>query len=366
MGAAFIGVICAARKVLSAYTGVYPGLTCTVFSACTESLASKPGSISVVIPGSDLSSSWIQPILTLSPYAGFVVYPVFVYFYVVSNFNNVEEQTNLVWSILLEVLFNGLIGFLVQSFLTLRVWKMSNQNKPLTLLIVLFVLGEFACSVGEPSTVRSYPYRAQAIAITVSLHYFFSLSMTVNVLGAVADVLIAAGLFYFLHRSRTGFKKSDTMISKLIMFTVSTGLLTSICAVASLLSILIWGKTLIYVAFYFSLGRCSYPLRLHICEISDKLSQKVYSNSLLATLNARKSIRGLDDDDGANVSFSLQTFSNKFRPARRNMTMAPNQTNISIKIDTTQELVRDKATKEKDLESDITDVVKSEDTCEAI
>ncbi|KAJ3761015.1 hypothetical protein EV360DRAFT_80651 [Lentinula raphanica] len=193
-----------------------------------------------------------------------------------------------------------------------------------------------------------------------------SLSMTVNVLGAVADVLIAAGLFYFLHRSRTGFKKSDTMISKLIMFTVSTGLLTSICAVASLLSILIWGKTLIYVAFYFSLGRCSYPLRLHICEISDKLSQKVYSNSLLATLNARKSIRGLDDDDGANVSFSLQTFSNKFRPARRNMTMAPNQTNISIKIDTTQELVRDKATKEKDLESDITDVVKSEDTCEAI
>ncbi|KAJ3821602.1 hypothetical protein F5880DRAFT_1508434 [Lentinula raphanica] len=255
-----------------------------------------------------------------------------VYFYVVSNFNNVEEQTNLVWSIL------GLIGFLVQSFLTLRVWKMSNQNKPLTLLIVLFVLGEFACSV------------AQAIAITVSLHYFFSLSMTVNVLGAVADVLIAAGLFYFLHRSRTGFKKSDTMISKLIMFTVSTGLLTSICAVASLLSILIWGKTLIYVAFYFSLGRCSYPLRLHICEISDKHSQKVYSNSLLATLNARKSIRGLDDDDGANVSFSLQTFSNKFRPARRNMTMAPNQTNISIKIDTTQELVRDKATKEKDLE----------------
>jgi len=33
------------------------------------------------------------------------------------------------------------------------------------------------------------------------------LSMTVNVLGAVTDVVIAAGLFFFLHRSRTGFKK---------------------------------------------------------------------------------------------------------------------------------------------------------------
>lgn len=33
------------------------------------------------------------------------------------------------------------------------------------------------------------------------------LSMAVNLLGAVADILIAAALFYFLHTSRTGFKK---------------------------------------------------------------------------------------------------------------------------------------------------------------
>ncbi|KAJ3966267.1 hypothetical protein EV361DRAFT_1037028 [Lentinula raphanica] len=342
MGAAFIGVICAARKVLSAYTGVYSGLTCI---SCVQTwfyFSRYPGVRLVIFL--DSTNSHFISVCRICGISGVCIHQALishtgkseldlllefknmlaVYFYVVSNFNNVEEQTNLVWSILLEVLFNGLIGFLVQSFLTLRVWKMSNQNKPLTLLIVLFVLGEFACSV-------AFTISSLKLVTWEDLTQLKSLSMTVNVLGAVADVLIAAGLFYFLHRSRTGFKKSDTMISKLIMFTVSTGLLTSICAVASLLSILIWGKTLIYVAFYFSLGR-------------------LYSNSLLATLNARKSIRGLDDDDGANVSFSLQTFSNKFRPARRNMTMAPNQTNISIKIDTTQELVRDKATKEKDLE----------------
>lgn len=48
------------------------------------------------------------------------------------------------------------------------------------------------------------------------------LSMTVNVLGAVADVIIAAGLFFYLHRSRTGFKKSDTMISKLVSVCLSS------------------------------------------------------------------------------------------------------------------------------------------------
>ncbi|KAJ4472144.1 hypothetical protein J3R30DRAFT_3407645 [Lentinula aciculospora] len=270
-------------------------------------------------------------------FGGFVVYQVSVYFYVVTNFSNPSEQANLVWfstikyafkthTRKLEVLFNGLIGFLVQSFLTLRVWKMSNQNKPLTVFIILFVVGELACSV-------AFTISSLKLVTWEDLTRLKSLSMTVNVLGAVADVIIAAGLFYFLHRSRTGFKKSDTMISKLR---------------SRFFRILIWGKTLIYVAFYFSLGR-------------------LYSNSLLATLNARKSIRGLNDEEGGNVSFSLQTFSNKLRPTRRNMTM-PNskQTNISIKIDTTQELVRDKATKEEDFESDITDVGRSEDLTEAV
>ncbi|KAJ3998613.1 hypothetical protein F5050DRAFT_1710372 [Lentinula boryana] len=276
MGAAFIGVICAARKVFS---GTYPRdlwyIKCLVaivwlFDSIHQALISHTGESLI------LTQTSIYNLLKKNA----------VYFYVVTNFNNVSEQANLV------------------CFLTMRVWKMSNQNKPLTVLIVLFVLGELTCSV---------------VPLGFSLYHLFSLSMTVNVLGAVADVMIAAGLFYFLHRSRTGFKKSDTMISKLI---------------------LIWGKTLIYVAFYFSLGR-------------------LYSNSLLATLNARKSIRGLNDEDGGNVSFSLQTFSNKLRPSRRNMTMAPN-------IDTTQELIRDKATKEKDFESDITDVGRSEDTSEAV
>ncbi|KAJ3805592.1 hypothetical protein F5876DRAFT_91447 [Lentinula aff. lateritia] len=280
MGAAFIGVICAARgsSLVSCvqtwfYFSRYPGVAIVwVFDSIHQALISHT-----------------------------------VYFYVVTNFSNPTEQANL-----LEVLFNGLIGFLVQSFLTMRVWKMSNQNKPLTLLIV-----SEQCEV---TILKLVTWK--------DLTNLKSLSMTVNVLGAVSDVIIAAGLFYFLHRSRTGFKKSDTMISKLIMFTVSTGLLTSVCAVASLLSILIWGKTLIYVAFYF-----------------------MYSNSLLATLNARKGIRGLNVEEGDNVSVSLQTFSNKLRlRPMRNMTMAPNPTNISIKVDTTQELVRDKATKERDLE----------------
>ncbi|KAJ3880613.1 hypothetical protein F5051DRAFT_495410 [Lentinula edodes] len=294
MGAAFIGVICAARgsSLVSCvqtwfYFSRYPGVAIVwVFDSIHQALISHT-----------------------------------VYFYVVTNFSNPTEQAKL-----LEVLFNGLIGFLVQSFLTMRVWK--KLGEWLTRLCHVVPLFDLTSSANQDAPLKLVTWK--------DLTNLKSLSMTVNVLGAVSDVIIAAGLFYFLHRSRTGFKNVGCQI----MFTVSTGLLTSVCAVASLLSILIWGKTLIYVAFYF-----------------------MYSNSLLATLNARKGIRGLNVEEGDNVSVSLQTFSNKLRlRPMRNMTMAPNQTNISIKVDTTQELVRDKATKEKDFEFDITDVGKSEDT----
>jgi len=176
-------------------------------------------------------------------------------------------------------------------------------------MVTTLVLAGFGCSV-------AFTVRSMKLQTWDELKELKGLSMAVNLIGVVADVLIAAALFYFLRRSRTGFKKSDTMISRLIMFTVSTGFLTSICAFASLVSILVWGQTLIYVAFYFSLGR-------------------LYSNSVLATLNARQSIRGLGEDSD-DLSFSLQDISKR----RTNNSMK--STNISIKIDTMNEFLRDR------------------------
>jgi len=187
----------------------------------------------------------------------------------------------------------------------------------LTIVVTALVLAGFGCSV-------AFTVRSMKLQTWDDLKELKGLSMAVNLIGVVADVLIAAALFYFLRRSRTGFKKSDTMISRLIMFTVSTGFLTSICAIASLVSILVWGQTLIYVAFYFSLGR-------------------LYSNSLLATLNARQSIRGLGEDSD-DLSFSLQDISKR---QRTNNSMK--STNISIKIDTMNEFLRDRGVQLEDL-----------------
>jgi len=143
-----------------------------------------------------------------------------------------------------------------------------------------------------------------------------SLSMAVNALAAAGDVLIAAILCAMLQKSRTGFKRSDTMINKLILFTMNTGLITSICAVASLISIIAAPTTLIYVGFYFTLGR-------------------FYANSLMATLNARQSIRG-GMDETLSLSLGHMQRSNGSTAASKGQT-----NNIAIKVDTTKEYMRD-------------------------
>ncbi|KAF5363742.1 hypothetical protein D9756_000609 [Leucocoprinus leucothites] len=260
-----------------------------------------------------------------------------VYYYVIKNFNNPTILICMVWSIIVEVLFNGLVGFLVQGFLTLRVWRLSSNNLFITGTIACMVIAEFGmCTkvtgviitdlAPPPSSLtRLLPFTAKAIQFHTweELKALKGLSITVNILAVLPDVFIAASLFYFLQRSRTGFK--------------NTGVFTSICAIASLVSILAWGNTLIYVAFYFSLGKRKV---VPLFDRSSLLNQRaVYSNSLLATLNARITIRGLGEDSDE-LSFSLQTVTKSCQPTF-NTSAILRPTNISIKIDTTQEPSRD-------------------------
>ena len=57
------------------------------------------------------------------------------------------------------------------------------------------------------------------------------LAKTVAALDASAGVLLAGLVIFLLHRNRTGFRRTESMINQLIIMSINTGLLTSICAV---------------------------------------------------------------------------------------------------------------------------------------
>ncbi|KAJ3792221.1 hypothetical protein GGU11DRAFT_881022 [Lentinula aff. detonsa] len=172
---------------------------------------------------------------------------------------------------------------------------------------LLLVAAEFVSVFGK----------IEYILINGILMFQQGLSITVNVLAAVGDTYIAGLLTLLLHTSRTGLRRSDSIINKLIICSINTGALTSLCAIASMLSILLAPETFIYISFFFCMGR-------------------LYANSLLATLNVRSLIR---KEGSSNVQASGDTGSIPLGAYNTSVFNPPSA--ISVKIDTRREYVSD-------------------------
>lgn len=301
-GAFLIGVVVSAMLY---------GVTCVQTWYYFSRYFSDPWHIKLLVGAIFLSDSIHQALITHT-----------VYTYLVTDFDNIGNLEKIVWSLSIEVLFNGFTGFMVQSFLTMRVYQLSRKNVIATASVLSLVIAEFVIVI---------IYVAKAVKLTtfVQVPQIKSLSMCVNAVAAAGDILITVFLCTFLHQSRTGFHQSDTLINKLMLFSINTGLLTSVCAVMSLVSIIVWPDTFIYIAFYFCLGR-------------------LYCNSLLATLNVRKSIRRDPCDE--HMSLSLHGARRPINsPIGLSQMRMPND--LSIRIDTTQGYIEDKFRSAKDLKS---------------
>ena len=101
--------------------------------------------------------------------------------------------------------------------------------------------------------VPSFSYRrvfdlsisySSSFATFTELAQIVNISRSINILGAVSDIGIAAVLIFLLQRSRTGFRRSETIINRLIIFTINTGLLTSLCALMSLITVCTFYKNI--------------------------------------------------------------------------------------------------------------------------
>lgn len=148
-----------------------------------------------------------------------------VYHYVITSYGNIASLQFTTWcvflsipnstltthrSLLLEVFFNGLTAFLVQSFLALRVYKLSERNKPLTMLVGALVLSEFACVTAFSIIGLSHPLTFAFLATLQKL------SVAVNALAAAGDVCITLCLVWLLRSKSRGFRRSEKMVNALV------------------------------------------------------------------------------------------------------------------------------------------------------
>ncbi|VDC07106.1 unnamed protein product [Peniophora sp. CBMAI 1063] len=195
--------------------------------------------------------------------------------YIVRNFGNEEETfaAKAVWSFTAIVFLNVVVSAIVKIFLAWRIYIVSSGHWWWTALITMLAFAQMALGIAFSIAASKQPIN--------SLIALKSLATASLALGAVADVVAASILSYYLHTMRTGYKRTEGLINKLIMFSVNTGAITSAFSVSVVILYQTMPHNFIFLSIWFFVS-------------------KLYSNSLLATLNSRA---------GHRIKESIQSYS---------------------------------------------------------
>ncbi|KAJ7683932.1 hypothetical protein B0H14DRAFT_912656 [Mycena olivaceomarginata] len=169
----------------------------------------------------------------------------------------------------IAILFTGGIILCVQGFFAFRIYRFSRKiSIPIIISILAFLrLVGAALLFAESWQMKSLDgYIAQ-------WQWLANCGWSVS---AANDLTITVTLVFLLYRERDNVhKRTAAMVDKLILWTLETGFLTSVGAIVELACFIAMDKNFIWLAFYV-------------------VSPRLYSNSLLASLNSRVTLREMN------------------------------------------------------------------------
>ncbi|KAF8896743.1 hypothetical protein CPB84DRAFT_1781731 [Gymnopilus junonius] len=200
-----------------------------------------------------------------------------LYFYVIDNFGDYGALEFLTWTILASIYVTNISDLVARWFFARRIYLFCRERnlkivgRALVTAIIILSLLVFGCGYGFAS--RGFILKTYQRLNKISPLLYTSLGTAV-----IADTTIAVSLCILLFQSRIGFEsnKMDSVLVVLMVFSINTGLLTSLCAIACFVTYTIWPQRLIYIGVYFTLS-------------------KLYVNALLASLNTRNRLRRSGD-----------------------------------------------------------------------
>ncbi|KAI1792696.1 hypothetical protein LXA43DRAFT_1130257 [Ganoderma leucocontextum] len=199
-----------------------------------------------------------------------------LYEYVVTDHPSLEDGVSV------------LIGTLTQLVFAQRLWALSKRNVALVSGIAILALCSFGAwinivvtkehSIEACTLIQVSGYQCLCISTRLVISIPSGLTGIATGTSVVCDVAIVAALCYYLRSRKTGFKRTDSMISRLIMYAVNRGVLTAVCQAGEMITTVALPGRFVFIPFAL-------------------LTRRLYCNTLFATINAQKSPRG----DGNNV-----------------------------------------------------------------
>jgi len=131
---------------------------------------------------------------------------------------------------------------------------------------------------------------------------------------ATADIVIAACMSLLLRRRRTGFQKTDSVINRMALYTISTGLITSILACSLLAMFVRHGFHVPELTLSMLLGVCYCITMLANLHMRTRLRARLATPTPLELIGSIKKRMGQNAGDHRNEAM--------FQATRRNITTA--------------------------------------------
>ncbi|KJA14448.1 hypothetical protein HYPSUDRAFT_444275 [Hypholoma sublateritium FD-334 SS-4] len=190
--------------------------------------------------------------------------PIAIYQNTVTNWQEPEANS---YSIATNAVAEILITLLVQCYFVYRIYRLSSKRIWISFVsLALVFLRFFGGAVIAVETYLDVPNRPNGISLVVRFSWLVTSALAI---GGAADVFIAMCMTYYLVKLSSPTNKESTanIINRLIRWTLQTGLITSLTSVSVIICFQAI-KNMVWFGLYIILA-------------------KVYSNSLLASLNAR-------------------------------------------------------------------------------
>ncbi|TFY70241.1 hypothetical protein EVG20_g2755 [Dentipellis fragilis] len=211
----------------------------------------------------------------------------------VTNFGLASSPDILYWSQGAMILLGVIVMFAVHCYFARRVWMIGNNPQPLTAVIVLVASLHLVFGIATFVLTRYFDTWSAMRSRPISQ------VMLCGGLGSacVADLLIAASLFYYMRQRRSTLQHAQfhNALSSLTIYIVSTGFSTAVLSSSTLLTFMFVPHRGVF------LGLAS-------------IQSKAYANAFLTNLNARQTIRnrimrsgaaaGEDGDDNFSAEFT--------------------------------------------------------------
>ncbi|KAF8971743.1 hypothetical protein BDZ97DRAFT_1913654 [Flammula alnicola] len=219
----------------------------------------------------------------------------------VTNYNNPASLATVGWTIPFTAVATSVAAIFTQIFLGHRVFKLTRSTAIVAVIgifsFVGFVFGVYSgVRSGIINEVKNFDPLTPFVITWLSCQ-------------TCADLLITVVLSVVLARARTGFRKTDTVINRLIRGAIQTGLFASLFALADLFSFVLHRNTNLYAMFAYPIGR-------------------IYTNTLLDTLNSRIELKLMN----ATIGSENATNTGAFRLENQSQTYMPGVQTIDAKI----------------------------------